>query len=97
MNEAEAMRRDYNRRVGEQARLLREAQGLSLRQLEARALERGIRGISFSLIGLLERGETDWGPSYLARMAVALGVSMRELTAGQYRQEHSPPILTQAS
>lgn len=89
--------RQFNEAIGAQARAIRRAQGMSLRQMVEVAKENGVERLTFSTIAVLERGERDWTTSYFARVAVALGVTTRELTAGLYVHEHSLPILTQAS
>jgi len=60
-------------RVGDSIRKTRESKGLLQRELAAAA------GLPLRTIGRIERGEVDVRLSTLAKIAVALGVPLKEL------------------
>lgn len=64
---------DLSKQVGEKIRATRDSQGMLQRDLAHKA------GVPVRTVGRIERGEVDVRLSTLAKIAAALGISVRDL------------------
>lgn len=76
--------------IGAHARSLREARGLSLRDVANLAREMKIEGLTFSRISELETGRRRWSTMYASRIARVLGVGTHDVLIGAVLNQ--PPI-----
>ena len=71
-----------DRAIGAHVRSIRQTRGLSLRDVEAAARDKGIVGLTINKLSELENGKRKWSTVYADRIARVLGVSFSAVWIG---------------